>query len=266
MPAALDQVFKAYDVRGSIPTSWTRSWPSGSGGRSWPSPGPGPWPSVRTCGPRPSPWPMPWPPGRRPRGRRAPGRALLDRHDLLRLRRPRRRRGDADRLPQPGPLQRPQAVPAGRGAGGGGVGPGRHQADGRRRRAGRRRRPPRRRARGRRPAGALRAHVRSFADTGSLRPSRWSPTPATAWPARRPGGLQRPAGSAGADVLRAGRQLPQPPGRPAQPREPQGAPGPGGGRGADVGLAFDGDADRVFLVDERARRRPPAWSGRWWPG
>src|SRR4029450_2303959 len=189
---------------------------------------------------------------------RAPGRAGLDRHALLRLRRPRRGRSDADRLPQPGPLQRPQAVPPGRGAGGGGVGPGRHQAHGRRRRAGRRRPPPRPGAPGRAPAGA----------PPGPRPRH----------ARRPPTVVAHAGNgmAGHVVPAIFGGLPFQlvsmyfeldgnfPNHPADPLNPENLRELQArvvAEGADVGLAFDGDADRVFLVDERGAAVPSSLVG-----
>ena len=75
------------------------------------------------------------------------------------------------------------------------------------------------------------AHVQGFADRDALRPQGGRRRRQRHGRARGPGRLRRAAVRAGVDVLRAGRQLPQPPGRPAQPRECARAPGQGGGRG-----------------------------------
>ena len=75
------------------------------------------------------------------------------------------------------------------------------------------------------------AHVRSFAEPTSPRPLQGGRRRRQRHGRpRRPGRVRRPAVRAGGDVLRAG-QLPQPPGRPAEPGQPARAAGQGGGRG-----------------------------------
>ena len=166
------------------------------------------------------------------RRRRGDDRAGLDRPALLRLRPPRPPRRDVHREPQPGAVQRDQAVPRGR------------PADRRGHRAARdpRRSSPGRRADAVAPPGqisehdvldAYAAHLLSLApvdrppaqgrrrrrqrDGGSHRPGRLRP-------ARRPG-------RAGADVLRARRHLPAPRGQPDRAGEPRRPPGAGARRG-----------------------------------
>ena len=67
------------------------------------------------------------------------------------------------------------------------------------------------------------------------------------------------AARARAALLRAGRHVPQPRGQPARAGEPR---RPAGARslehGADIGLAFDGDADRCFVVDEHGDAVSPS--------
>ena len=183
---------------------------------------------------------------------------------------PRRAGRHVHRLPQPGPVQRDQAVPG-------------------RRPAGRRRTPgwPRSRPRSRpssrpaprstgpTPADRLgdhadvledyAAHVRSFVDTAVLRPLK-----VVADTANGMGGLVVPAvfaacpstsRSSSASWTARSPTIRPTPSRPANLVDLQARVLE---TGADVGLAFDGDADRCFLVDDRAsrsraRRRPRSW-------
>jgi phosphomannomutase len=102
--------------------------------------------------------------------------------------------------------------------------------------------------------GDYAAHVRSFVDTAALRPLRVVVDSANGM-----GGHVAPAVFAGSpfDVTWLYQELDGTfPNHPADPLNPanlvdlQAAVVAGG---ADIGLAFDGDADRVFLVDEAGR-------------
>ena len=96
-------------------------------------------------------------------------------------------------------------------------------------------------------------HVHSFVDTSSLRPLR-----VVADVANGMGGLVVPAVFAGlpfeVEVLfpELDGNFPNHPADPIQPENLAWLKEAVVTHGADVGLAFDGDADRVFLVDERA--------------
>jgi phosphomannomutase len=97
-------------------------------------------------------------------------------------------------------------------------------------------------------------HVRSFADPSVLRPLR-----IVADTANGMGGLVAPAVFEGLpfDVEYLYQELdgtfPNHPADPIQAENLRDLQARVLERGADVGLAFDGDADRVFLVDERAQ-------------
>ncbi|HEX5266369.1 MAG TPA: hypothetical protein VFW24_06310 [Acidimicrobiales bacterium] len=96
------------------------------------------------------------------------------------------------------------------------------------------------------------AHVRSFVDPGVLRPLR-----VVADTANGMGGLVVPRVFAGLpfdlEVLFAelDGSFPNHPADPIQPENLEALRQRVTTTGADVGLAFDGDADRVFLVDEK---------------
>ncbi len=97
------------------------------------------------------------------------------------------------------------------------------------------------------------AHVRSFVDVGSLRPLR-----VVADTANGMGGLVLPRVMEGlpfeVDVLYGDLDgtFPNHPADPIQEENLRDLKAAVLESGADVGLAFDGDADRCFLVDERA--------------
>jgi phosphomannomutase len=96
-------------------------------------------------------------------------------------------------------------------------------------------------------------HVRSFVDLDSLRPLR-----VVADTANGMGGLVAPKVFEGlpfeVDILfpELDGNFPNHPADPIQPENLVSLKAAVLAAGADVGLAFDGDADRVFLVDERA--------------
>ena len=100
---------------------------------------------------------------------------------------------------------------------------------------------------------AFAGHVRSFVDVAALRPLR-----VVADTANGMGGLVVPAAFAGLpvdlDVLypELDGTFPNHPADPIQPENLRDLQARVLETGADVGLAFDGDADRVFLVDEAA--------------
>jgi len=97
------------------------------------------------------------------------------------------------------------------------------------------------------------AHARSFVDTGSLRPLK-----VVADTANGMGGLVVPLVMEGlpfdVEVLypELDGTFPNHPADPIQPENLVDLKREVLRTGADIGLAFDGDADRVFLVDERA--------------
>jgi phosphomannomutase len=102
--------------------------------------------------------------------------------------------------------------------------------------------------------GAYADHVRSFADPAVLRPLK-----IVADTANGMGGLVAPAVFEGLPFeveylyIELDGTFPNHPADPIQPENLRDLQAKVLETGADVGLAFDGDADRVFLVDERAQ-------------
>ena len=181
-PANVRAIFKAYDVRGTVPDQIDEELARATG-RAFVQVVGGPT-IVVGHDMRPSS------PGmaaafaagaQRGGRRRGDDRAGLDRPALLRLRTPRPPRRDVHREPQPGPVQRHQAVPGARPAGRAGDRPRRHPRPGLRPAA--------------RPSGPCRDDHRAATCSRRTPPtcspwprspaagSRSSPTPATGWPA-----------------------------------------------------------------------------------
>ena len=163
----------------------------------------------------------------------------------------RRSRRHVHRLAQPRPVQRDEALPRRCPSHRRGLRPPRHQADGRRGRARRTTAPPAALesldllARLRRPRAVLRRRV------GAAAHSRSWPTRPTAWAAS----WSRPCSRAcpvDLEVLygELDGTFPNHPADPIQAENLRDLQARVLEVGADVGLAFDGDADRVFLVDE----------------
>jgi phosphomannomutase len=101
--------------------------------------------------------------------------------------------------------------------------------------------------------GRFAAHVRSFVDVDAAPGPGRRRRRQRHGRARLAGGRRGPADRDHPAVLRARRQLPEPPGQPARPRQPRRPAGAVRDGGHALGLAFDGDADRVFAVDETGR-------------
>ena len=70
--------------------------------------------------------------------------------------------------------------------------------------------------------------------------------------------LRRAAADDRAAVLRTGRHVPQPRGQPAGAGQPRRPAAGGGGRGRRHRVAFDGDADRCFVVDAAGQPVSPS--------
>ena len=187
----------------------------------------------------------------RPGPRRRPHRAGVHRSAVLRVGSAGLPGRDVHRQPQPGRLQRHQAVPRRRQAGRQGHRPGRHQRRGDRRCA----RLRRRRAA---PSPTATCSPSTASSCGRWSTSRdcarcGSPsTPATAWPATprpRCSGRSRRSRCCRCTSNSTARSPTMRPTRWTRPtwstcRRTSST------TGADIGLAFDGDADRCFVVDE----------------
>lgn len=102
-------------------------------------------------------------------------------------------------------------------------------------------------------------HLKSLVDLSSIRPLKVV-VDALQRDGRphRPDRLRGPAPRRRPDVLRAGRHLPEPRGQPLDPKNIVDLQARVKAEGADLGLAFDGDADRCFVVDERGEGVSPS--------
>ncbi len=196
---------------------------------------------------------------RRAGPRRRPDRAGVHRSAVLRLGTARLPRRDVHRQPQPGRLQRHQAVPGRRQARRQGHRAGHHQ-----------RRGHRRRARLRRPARHDHATA-MCSPTTATSCARWSTSPscarcgspstrATAWPAtpRPPCFGAIPSITLLPLYFELDGTFPNHEANPLDPANLVDLQAHVLETGADIGLAFDGDADRCFVVDETGQPVSPS--------
>ena len=251
----LDRIFKAYDVRGVVPDDLDEGIARRIGAAF------AEWSRRAERGDRPGLPALVSRSRRRARRghhlaghRRHRPRARLHRPALLRVRIPRPARDHAHREPQPEAVQRAEVLPRGReargrgeraarGASADGAGPAAH-----------------RRARAR-SSIAICSPPTSSTCSRSWTPracgrSPWPSTPPTAWE-----GSSRPRSSSGCrsrcttssrSSTARSRTTPRIRSNPENQRDLKAAVLQ---HEADIGLAFDGDADRVFLIDERGAGR-----------
>ena len=192
----------------------------------------------------------------------------LHRPALLRQRHPRPARRDVHRQPQPGPVQRHQAVPRGRRAGRPGHRPAPRSATGRAA-------PGRRAAAGRptpghastepRPAGRatpryLREPGRPVAASGALQGRRRRGQRHGRAHRARPCSARPPACRSTVVPLyfELDGTFPNHEANPLEPENLRDLQAAVREHGADIGLAFDGDADRCFVIDERGEPVSPS--------